>query len=46
MYFKSEIAFTLNIGLEVSHLKVIIDPINNEIGKPWILSTGLEEFVE
>ena len=46
MNVKSKIALTLNIGLDVSHLKVVVHPVDNKVREPWVLSSNLEQLVE
>ena len=46
MDFEPHITFSLNISFQVSHLKVIINPVDDKIREPRIGSTSLEEFVE
>ncbi len=38
----AQITFILNVCLQVSHLIVIIDPIDNEVGEPGVFSWSLE----
>ena len=40
------VVLSFDVGLEVSHLKVVVDPVNHEIREPRIGSTSLEEFIE
>ena len=46
MYIEAEVSLTFDISLEVGHLKVIIDPVHDEIGEPRSLTGCLEQFVE
>ena len=46
MNVEAEVAFTLDVCLQIGHLKVIVNPIDNEIWEPRIFSSGLEQFVE
>ena len=46
MNVKSKVTLTFNICFQVGHLKVIIDPVDNEIWEPRVLSSGLEQLVE
>ena len=36
----------LDIGLQVGHLKVIIDPVDHKVGEPGCLSGRLEQLIE
>ena len=42
MNVEAEVAFTLNICLDVRHFEVIVYPVHNEVGEPWVLPTNLE----
>lgn len=46
MNIESKITLALNIRFDVCHFEVIVNPVNNEVREPWILSTDLEKFVE
>jgi len=46
MNVKAKVWFTLNICFEVSHFKVVIYPVHNEVREPWIFSASLEELIE
>ena len=46
MNIKSEVVFTFNICFQVGHLKVVVDPVDHEIGEPGVLSSNLEKLVE
>lgn len=43
---ETKVALTLNVRLNVGHLEVVIDPVDNEVWEPRIFSTNLEQFVE
>lgn len=42
----AQVTLILNVGLQVSHLIVIINPVDYEVREPWILSLCLEQFIE
>ena len=46
MNVESEVTLALNICLQVGHLEMIVNPVDNEVWEPRILSSGLEQFVE
>ncbi len=46
MNVDAEIGLSLNVCLQVRHLEVIVDPVDDEIGEPWGLSRGLEQLIE
>ena len=46
MNIKSKVTLTLNICLDVSHLEVVVDPVDNKVREPWVLSSNLEQLVE
>jgi hypothetical protein len=46
MNIEPEVTLTLNIGLQVCHLEVIVHPIYNKVWEPRIFTTCLEKFVE
>ena len=46
MNIESQVAFALDISLEVSHFEVIVYPVDNEVWEPWVFSSCLEKFVE
>ena len=43
---KAEITLAFNVGLEVRHFKVIINPVDDEVWEPWIFSASLKQLVE
>ena len=42
----AEVGLLLDVGLEVGHLEVVVDPVDNEVGEPGGLSWRLEQLVE
>lgn len=46
MDIEAKITFTLNVRLDICHFEVIIYPINNEVGEPWVLPTNLKQFIK
>jgi hypothetical protein len=46
MDIKAKIAFTFNVRLDISHFKVIIYPINNEVREPRVLPSNLKQFIK
>ena len=46
MNIEAEITLTFDVSLKVSHLEVVVHPVNNEIWEPRVFSAGLEEFIE
>jgi hypothetical protein len=46
MDVEAEIAFALDVRLDVRHLEVIVDPINYEVGEPRILPANLEQLIK
>jgi len=46
MDFEAHVTLGFYIGFKISHLKMVIDPIDNKIRKPRIGSASLEQFVE
>lgn len=46
MDFEPHITFSFYICFQISHLKMIIDPIDNKIREPRIGSSSLEQFIE
>ena len=46
MNVKSKVALTLDIRLDVCHLEVVVDPVDNKVREPRILSANLEQLVE
>ena len=42
----TQIGLSLDVGLKIGHLEVVIDPVDHEIGEPGGLSGRLEQFVE
>lgn len=46
MNVEAEIALTLDIGFDVRHLEMVVDPVDHEVREPWVFSTDLEQLVE
>lgn len=46
MDFEPHITFSLNVSFQISHLEMVINPVDDEIREPGISSASLEEFVE
>ena len=46
MDVNSKLCLVFNIGHEISHLEVVVNPINDEVREPWVLSFGLEQSTE
>ena len=46
MNIKPEITLTFDIGLEVRHLEVVIDPVHDKVWEPWVFPSSLEQFIE
>ena len=46
MDVETEVTLALNISLDVCHLVMIVDPVDNKVWEPRILSTDLEKFIE
>lgn len=42
----SEVSFIFDVCLEVSHFKVVVHPVNNEVREPGILTLALEQPAE
>ena len=42
----SKLSFLLNIGFEVRHFEVVVNPVNNEIRKPGVLALRLKQPAE
>lgn len=42
----AEVGLLLDVGLEVGHLEVVVDPVDHEVGEPGGLSRGLEQLIE
>lgn len=42
----SKLCFLLNIGFEVRHFEVVVNPVNNEIRKPGVLALRLKQPAE
>lgn len=40
------VVFQLYIRFEVGHLEVVIYPVDDEVGEPRVLSSGLEKLIE
>ena len=46
MNVNSKFGLLLNVSFQVSHLEVIINPVNNKIWKPGVLAFRFEETAE
>ena len=46
MDVEAEVTLTLDVGLNVRHLEVVVDPVDNEVREPGVLPADLEKFVE
>ena len=42
----AEVSFVLDVRLEICHFKVIVNPVDNEIGEPGILSLTFKQTTE
>ena len=46
VYVDTKVGLLLDVGLQVGHLEVIIDPVDYEVGEPWGLSWCLEKLLK
>ena len=46
VYVYTKVGLLLDVGLQVGHLEVIIDPVDYEVGEPWGLSWCLEKLIK
>jgi hypothetical protein len=46
MNIKAEVTLALNVCLKVRHLEVIIDPVDDKVWEPGVLSSSLEKFIK
>jgi hypothetical protein len=43
---EAQVTLAFDVCLQVSHFKVIINPVDNEVWEPRVFSSSLKEFVE
>ena len=42
----AQVGLSLDVGLQVGHLEVVIYPVDNKVGEPRVLSRSFEKLIE
>lgn len=46
MNINTQVCLLLNVCFQIGHLEVVVNPVDHEVGEPWVLTFALEQAAE